>query len=65
MTEKTNYSGMTVNEHLFTSGQMQAFDQAARARNRQAMIDILKSVDVSDAEWSVDTMLAHPEKYGF
>ncbi|MGE4065107.1 MAG: hypothetical protein AB7E79_17210 [Rhodospirillaceae bacterium] len=64
MSEKTDYSGMTLNERLFASGQMQVFDLAARRRDRLAMIRILKALDVPDAECSADAILAHPEQFG-
>lgn len=56
---------MTVNERLFSAGQLAAFDKAARSRDRSQMIDLLRRVDVERPEWSVDKMLDDPEKYGF
>lgn len=63
--KKSNYAGMTVNERLFAAGIVDEFDDATRARDRARMITLLAQVDVEDAEWSVDTILADPEKYGF
>jgi hypothetical protein len=63
--KKTNYAGMTVNERLFASGQLNRFEKVARQRDRAAMIEIYKSIDVEDSEWCVDTILANPTKYGF
>ena len=62
-----SYAGMTVNERLFVSKLMDAFDAAARRRDRAQMISILVRVDLSekDAAWSVDTILATPQKYGY
>jgi hypothetical protein len=62
-----SYAGMTVNERLFVSKLMDDFDAAARRRDRAQMISILVRVDLSekDAAWSVDTMLATPQKYGY
>jgi len=52
---------MTVNERLFEAGLVEAFDAAARARDRSEMIRILSEVDVDDAAWSADTILQNPE----
>lgn len=60
-----DYSGMTVNERLFAAGLVDAFDDAARRRDRDKMIELLRRVEVETPEWSVDTILAHPERYGF
>ena len=62
-----NYSGMTVNERLFTAGLIDEWDEAARRRDRAAMISLLMRVDLSekDATGSVDTVLANPSRYGF
>lgn len=62
-----SYAGMTVNERLFVSKLMDDFDTAARRRDRAQMISILVRVDLSekDAVWSVDTILATPQKYGY
>jgi len=59
------YSGMTINERLSAAGLVDAFDDAARRRDRDKMIELLRCVDVETPEWSVDTILAHPERYGF
>ena len=65
MNDRSRYEGMTVNERLFDAGLMDAFDAAARARDRAAMIRLLIDVDVEDAAWSADTILQRPERYGF
>ena len=65
MDKKTNYAGMTVNERLFVSGQLERFEQAARQHDRATMLEIYKSIDVEDSERCVDTILANPTKYGF
>ena len=63
----SRYTGMTINERLFAAGLLDAWDRAARARDRQAMIDNLLSVGI--AEWfaakTADTVLANPAAYGF
>jgi hypothetical protein len=56
---------MTVNERLFDAGLTDAFDAAARARDRAEMIRLLIEVDVEDAAWSADTILKRPEPYGY
>jgi hypothetical protein len=57
---------MTVNERLFEAGLLEQWDNAARARDRRTMIEILSRVDLeSQAEWIADMVLANPPKYGF
>lgn len=56
---------MTVNECLFGAGLVEAFDAAARARDRAEMIRILNKVEVEDAARSADTILKNPQRYGF
>ena len=56
---------MTVNERLFTAGLLDAFGEAARRRDRDQMIELLRRVEIETSEWSVDTILEHPERYGF
>lgn len=58
-------SGMTVNERLFHVGLMAEWEAAARRRDRETMIQLLRRVEVEGAEWSVDTILANPSRYGF
>lgn len=65
MNDKPDCSGMTVNERLFTAGLLDAFDAAARRRDRARMIELLSAVDVEDTARSVDTILANPERYGY
>jgi hypothetical protein len=65
-TSEPAYSGMTVNERLVTSGLLSAWDHATRNGQRQAAIDLLGQVDVTDqAEGIVDTVLGDPTTYGF
>lgn len=59
-----NFAGMTVNERLSAAGLLQAFEAAARLRDRDRMVGILHLVQVGTPEWSVDTILADPKKYG-
>lgn len=65
--KRPGYSGMTLNERLFNAGILDAFDAAARRRDRGAMVRLIQEVDVTrdEAERSVDTILANPEKYGY
>lgn len=65
MNDRSRYAGMTVNERLFDAGLTDAFDAAARARDRAEMIRLLIEVDVEDAAWSADTILKRPEPYGY
>ena len=59
------YGGMTVNERLVTSGKMESFEAAALTRDREAMIRILREVDVPSPEWTVDSLLENPSRYGY
>lgn len=59
------YEGMTVNERLAASGKMASFDAAALARDRETMSRILSELDVSGADWTADTILANPDRYGY
>ncbi|WP_455244450.1 hypothetical protein [Petrachloros mirabilis] len=59
------YGGMTVNERLFAAGLFDAFDDAVYKKDRDKMLELLQQVAVEKPEWSVDMILAHPERYGF
>ena len=65
MTEKPNYDAMTVNERLWTAGQVENFDNAILLRDRSRASAILIQLDVVDPNETVDAILAHPGKYGF
>lgn len=58
-------AGMTVNERLFHVGILDQWDAAARRRDRQQMIALLEQVEVADPHFTVDTVLATPQAYGF
>ena len=60
------YTGMTVNERLVVSGQIEAWDAACSCRDRARMIEILIATELSadQAAATVDAALAAPEKYG-
>ena len=61
-----DYSGMTVNERLFSAGVMADWDSAAISRNRKCMIELLGRVGLAEhAEKIADTILSNPERYGF
>jgi hypothetical protein len=61
------FEGMTVNERLHNAGLLESWDRAARARDRQTMIDHLEKVGIgpSHAAQIVETTLANPAKYSF
>lgn len=63
----SEYAGMTVNQRLFAAGLLDAFDHAARRRDRDEMIRLLASVELEgpDGVDIVDAILANPGKYGF
>ena len=58
---------MTTNERLFTGGLLDEWDAAAKSRDRNSMIEILKRVEFTHDEAAsiADRVLANPEKYGF
>ena len=57
---------MTVNERLFSAGILDQFDDAARRRDREAMLAYLRRVAMTDSQaaWTTDTILANPSFYG-
>lgn len=61
------YSGMTVNERLFAAGLLDAWEMAARARDRDSMVITLKKVAIGDRDAGriVDAILSNPTMYGF
>ena len=63
----SDYRGMTVNERLVSAGLLDAFDAAARGRDKFRMNEILLSVQLSadQAAEAVNTILNDPKKYGF
>jgi hypothetical protein len=66
MERQADYSGMTVNERLFSAGLLADWDAAAQARNRKRMVDLLSKVDLADqADQIADSILANPRRYGF
>jgi len=58
---------MTLNERLFLCGLLEAFDDAARRRDRTVMIALLIQVAATQeqAEETVDTTLRTPKNYGY
>jgi len=63
--DRAGERGMTVNERLFSAGLRDRFDAAVRARDRARMLEVLRSVGIEDADGTVDSILAAPERYGF
>ena len=61
------YAGMTVNERLVISGQIDAWDAAVAGRDRARMIEVLMATELTaeQAAYTADTTLANPEKYGY
>ena len=62
---KPDFAGMTVNERLSCAGIMDKWCEAARRRDRDTMIELLKQVEVRHPQGTVDALLANPQKYGF
>ncbi len=58
-------AGMTVNERLWHVGIIDRWDEAARRRDRGAMIAPLEQVDVPEPHLIADAVLADPKKFGF
>ncbi len=44
-----DFKGMTVNERLYLSGLMDAFDLARERRDKDRLIEILRRVEVDDS----------------
>ena len=42
------YKGMTVNERLYVSDLIDAFDQAAKEKDVEKVVEILKEVEITD-----------------
>ena len=65
--ENANFGGMTVNERLVVAGLLQQWDRSVKARDRDAMVAILKRVDLPETESGTiaDSVLSNPVKYGF
>jgi hypothetical protein len=60
------FAGMSTNERLFEAGLMETFDQAARMRDRDRMIEVLGKVELADqADKIADGILADPKRYGY
>jgi hypothetical protein len=61
------YAGMTTNERLFAAGLLEAFDEAARRRDREEMMRLLIEVELepADAARTVEFIIADPRKYRF
>jgi hypothetical protein len=64
--DEERFRGMTVNERLFSAGISDHFDDAARRRDRQAMLAYLRRVAMTDSQAAetTDTILANPSFYG-
>lgn len=56
---------MTVNERLVEAGLRDQWDVAVRARDRGAMLELMRMVEVTPPEFTVDTILANPARYGY
>jgi hypothetical protein len=56
---------MTVNERLVEAGLLNQWDVAVRARDRGAMLELMRMVEVTPPEFTVDTVLANPARYGY
>lgn len=60
-------TGMTVNERLVACGVIDKWDLAVRRRSRPEMIEVLRSVALTESQASqtADAVLKDPQKYGF
>jgi hypothetical protein len=58
---------MTTNERLFIAGLLEQFDHAARLRDKEQMIRILRQVEIpeTNAGTIAEGVLADPKRYGF
>ena len=62
----SEFNGMTVSERLAATHQLDAFDTAARRRDRADMLRIIRTVALTDEDPGqlVDLILADPARYG-
>ena len=60
-------SAMTVNERLVYCGVLDRWDDAVRRSSRAEMIEILRSVALTEqqAAHTTETILQNPRRYGF
>lgn len=65
MERQNRYSGLTAIERLDIAGLRSQFDAAAQARSRSAMIRLVVEVELADASWFVDAVIANPRRYGY
>ena len=65
MSDRPDYSGMTVNERLVNADLMDAFDVATRSGERDAMIRLLMAVDLAEPDQTADALLRDPARYGY
>ena len=66
-TELPPLSAMTINERLFARGLLAQFDAAARHRDRDTLLLLLREVELSevDATRCVNAIFADPKRFGF
>jgi len=59
--------GMTVNERIYAIGLLDQWDRAAKARDRDRMIQILSQCALSQEQCvqTTDAVLKNPAMYGF
>lgn len=62
-----HFSGMTVTERLYACGMMADFDQAAKIRNRDKIIEILLEVGLTEdqATQAAEATMSDPARYGY
>ena len=60
------YSGMTVNERLFVANLLSEFEDAAKNRDKDKMIEILQKVElpVEQAKETTKAIIDNPSMYG-
>lgn len=58
---------MTVNERLYVMGLLEEWDVAAKAKDREKMINILSRCAMTKEEYegTISAVLNNPAKYGF
>lgn len=65
MESQRGHAGPTAIERLDAAGLKAQFDAAARSRSRTEMVRLLAAVDVADAGWLADTIIANPRRHGY
>lgn len=65
MVGQRRYAGLAMHERLEVAGLRAEFDAAANSRSPSDMVRMLAQVDIQDAGWLADVIIANPRRYGY